>query len=99
MKRYSMNDDSAFEDQEQTLITRTNLPASRKLDLLRRGFLFVSDFIEFYDFIETPKNRPDHGYFLNNNYHLLKSLLPYSQPVLCVKMSKMLQQEILKSVS
>lgn len=99
MKRYSLNDNSAFEDQEQTLITRTNLPASRKLDLLRRGFLFVSDFIEFYDFIETPKNRPDHGYFLNNNYHLLKSLLPYSQPVLCVKMSKVLQKEILKKQS
>lgn len=96
MKRYSMNDDSAFEDQEQTLITRTNLPASRKLDLLRRGFLFVSDFIEFYDFIETPKNRPDHGYFLNNNYHLLKSLLPYSQPVLCIKMSKVLQKSIIR---
>ena len=99
MKRYSLNDNSAFEDQEQTLITRTNLPASRKLDLLRRGFLFVSDFIEFYDFIETPKKRPDHGFFLNNNYHLLKSLLPYSQPVLCVKMSKMLQKEILKKQS
>lgn len=99
MKRYSLNDNSAFEDQEQTLITRTNLPASRKLDLLRRGFLFVSDFIEFYDFIETPQNRPDHGCFLNNNYHLLKSLLPYSQPVLCVKMSKVLQKEILKKQS
>ena len=33
-----------------------------------------------------------HGF----RYHILKSLLPYSQPVLCIKMSKALQKDIIK---
>ena len=96
MKRYRMDDNSIFEDKEQTLITRTNLPASMRLELLRRGFLFVSDFIEFYDYTDASEKSDEGGYFINNNYHLLKELLPYSQPVLCIKMSKALQDEIIK---
>ncbi len=82
IEQFELDANSIFSHAGETLITRTNLPASDMLRLLQQGFLYVSDYLQYYDVIIAKYNEEIKGPILCNKAQALRMLLgKYSSPV------------------
>ena len=90
MKRYFY---SEMFDNSAGLITNTMLPLGNMIELIKRGFWFIEDFLQYYDFF-VGRHDNEMKSIMNFDNDYLKVLKYYSRPVLWIKIPSFTQHAL-----
>lgn len=98
INKYTLDDEHLFNNTSEILITKTDLPVMEMIRLLRKGMIFVSDYIEYYWLFNTYTflNNEEKASSLFSEMDTFKELLNYSDPMLYIKIPRNLQEAMIK---
>ena len=94
MKKYGLSVSNLFENDKEIPITDTKIPINDIIDLIRRGFWFVSDFLDYYDYFVNYQD--EYNSITIDAPDYLSILRQYSEPFLWIRIPQNIKKAMEK---